>query len=573
MAIATNASRIMTTLDYTKESTRSGKSELSVNKENKSSGLDKDYAMRWSQGILETMTYIIPNFMGGASNQQLGEGSNLAKEGVNKRILANAPTYWGDQPMVAGPLYQGALFIFLFVLGIVLVRSHLKWWLITATVLFTLLSYGKNLSLLSDFFFFNVPMYNKFRAPTMIVLFLQLTIPLLGLLGIKEFIETGKSKLELKKGLYLATGITAGIVVLFGLVGSYVYGYEGVLDAELLKNGWPVDALRADRANMLRMDSARSLFFILAGAGVLFLFVQEKVSKTVVVASIGLLLMTDMLLVGKRYLTEDDYVSERKFDEHFKPDPVDKAIMGDTDPNFRVMNLTVSTFNDASTSYFHKSIGGYHGAKMLRYQELIENQISRNNQSVLNMLNTKYFKVQDRKTGQLNVQRNPGALGPAWFVDEVVSVESADDEMAYLNDFDPSRSAVINASKFGDYKGGLNILRDSSATIDLTEFDLKKIVYKTSVTGSSDQFAVFSEIYYNSGKSYWQAYIDGNEVDHVRVNYVLRGLKIPPGEHTVTFEFKAPVYYSGLKLSLIFSVILSVFILGVFGWEIKKKLS
>ncbi len=564
VSIGTNTSRMWTTFEYTKESMRGGNTELTLGKKDQTTGLDKEYAMRWSSGIMETGTFIIPNFMGGASQEALDGNSNLAKAGLNKRILEHIPTYWGKQPFVAGPLYQGAIVVFLFVLGILFVRGYLKWWLVSFTILIVLLSWGKNLSWFSDLWFYHVPMYNKFRAPSMIILFLQITLPLLGALGLKELMKKQVKFKQAEKKLLIATGITGGFVLVFGIIGSYLYGFEGLIDDQLIKNKWPIDALRLDRAEMMRSDSFRSLALILASAGILWAFLKGKINKAFFIVGLGLLICADFMLVDKRYLNEKDYKTQRQYDANFEPRPVDLQILQDKDPHYRVMDLTVSTFNQNKPSYFHKSIGGYHGAKIQRYQELIEHHISRNNLKVLDMLNTKYLIVNDRKTNKPQVQRNPNALGNAWFVKTIRKAESADEEILALNNIDVKTEAVVDAGKFKDYVEGLKEA-DTVGTIVLTQFDNKHMVYKAVNPANEDLFAVFSEIYYNSGANEWKVLLDGNPVDHIRTNYVLRGMKIPSGEHTIEFKFEPEAYFKGQNISRAASgLILLLLLLALF---------
>lgn len=570
LSIGTNTSRYWTTIEYSKESMRGGNSELTIGKGEQGSGLDKDYAMRWSHGILESLTWIIPNFMGGASQEPLGDDSNLAKRGVPKQNLKSIPTYWGEQPFTAGPLYQGAVVIFLFILGLLIVKGYLKWWLLSASILIALLSYGKNLNLFSDLLFNYLPVYNKFRAPSMIILFFQITLPVMGLLGLTYlFKEENFKNKEVFDKFKIATMISLGIVVVFGLLGSYVYDFKGIIDEQLEKNNWPVDALRADRAAMMRMDALRSLVLIAAAAGLIFAYLKGKLNKTVALVGIAVLMCGDVALVSKRYVNEDKFVTKRQFEKLFEPSPADSRILADTSGIFRVADFTTSIFNDAKPSYFHHAIGGYHGAKIQRYQEVIEQHISKNNMAIFDMLNTKYFIINDKNTNQPTVQLNQGALGNSWLVNEIIKTGSADEEMTAMTDFDPASQVVVDTSKYKDYVKDY-VSSEFAGNIYLDSYTPKHLKYKAVVPGDNPQFAVFSEIYYNAGRDDWKVFIDGEPASHIRVNYILRGMMVPPGDHLIEFKFEPYAYFTGLKISAAFSILLIALFIGSLGLEYRK---
>ena len=560
LASGTAFTNLATTMEYGKDSTR-GKSELTTNLDNKTTGLDKDYATQWSYGIAETFTLLIPNFHGGASQGELtteSETYQAIKSAPNaKQLIKQLPLYWGDQPGVSGPTYAGAIVIFLFVLGLFFVKSEMRIWLVMATIMSIMLAWGKNFMGLTELFLDYFPGYNKFRAVSMILVIAEFTIPLLGFVALNKFLSSDKLENEKEKTLKLAFYIVGGITLLFALIPSLFFDFVGGQDASLEKNGWPIDALQSDRAGLLSADAWRSLIFIVLTFGTLWLFLKNQLQSKYVILIVGVLVLADMWTVNKRYLNNDNFASKRKVEKPYQASQADQQILNDKDPNFRVFNQTVSTFNDASTSYFHKSIGGYHGAKLKRYQELIENHIAKGNMAVLNMLNTKYFISQ-----QGQVQQNPGAMGNAWFVNNVNIVANADAEIAALNGFNPDSTAIVDV-RFSEQI--IDNLDNSNATINLEEYKPNYLKYTSSST--KDGIAIFSEIYYDKG---WNAYIDGELKPHFRANYVLRGMQIPAGNHLVEFKFEPSTYKTGEIVALVSSAILLLLLAFVSFKELRK---
>ena len=548
-------------MDYGKDSTR-GKSELTNNIENKTKGLDKDYATQWSYGIAETMTLLIPNFHGGASQGELSTDSetyNALKRSPNaKKIIKNLPLYWGDQPIVSGPTYAGAIVIFLFLLSLFLLKGRFKYWILTLTILSIFLAWGKNFMPLTELFLDFFPGYNKFRAVSMILIVAEFTLPLLAFLAFNNFIFSDANKLSKIKSLKNAFFVTGGITLLFSLAPNMFFDFVGVNDSVLASNGWPVEALQLDRASMLSSDAWRSFFFVSLAFLSLFLFIKNKVSSNNIILVFAVLLLLDMWTINKRYLNDSHFIRSSKIKTPYKATQADNYILSDNDPNFRVFNQSVSTFNDASTSYFHKSIGGYHGAKLKRYQELIDSHISKGNMQVLNMLNTKYFILQ---TGKVNI--NPNVLGNAWFIKDVKIVENADDEILALNDFDASSIAVID-KRFQSFLGEFS--EDSSSNIKLDEYQPNYLRYSS--VSTKNQIAVFSEVYYDKG---WNSYIDGELVSHFRANYILRAMNIPKGNHTIEFRFEPEIFKIGERISLASSILLIISLIFVSVRELKLK--
>jgi hypothetical protein len=570
LGLGTSFGRIWALQEYGKYSIR-GKSELTPVNNNAVStgGLDRDYAFAWSQGITETLTLLVPNLFGGASNTEVGKNSEtyktLQSQGVPqesiKEFTKNVPTYWGDQPFTSGPVYAGIVVLFLFVLGMFVLKPEEKYWALAAVLLSFMLAWGKNFETLNYFMFDYFPAYNKFRAVSMAMTISLFCFPLIAALTL-ERIVSGINREEVVKQLTRA-GITVGgllfLIYLYTLTtapGDYA---SPEVDENLMKQklDWLVDAIRADRKGMLVKDTWRSLFFVGAAFAVIWMYLKDKMNEFVTLAVIALLSVTDLYMVDKRYLNSDNFTDETVA-TYFTPMPVDEMILQDKDPDYRVFNVQ-NPFNEARTSYFHKSIGGYHGAKLRRYQDIIERHLSNNNIAVLNMLNAKYIVTGDPKNP---VQKNPGALGNAWFVGKVIPVNNPDEEINALKDFNPSSVAYYDKSKFTVNGNDF----DSTGSIKLTEYKPNHLKYSVSSSGKS--FAVFSEIYYPEG---WSATIDGNPAEIKRVNYILRGLEVPAGNHTIEFTFKPAVYAIGNKVMFASSSVVALLLLGGIAFAFIKR--
>jgi hypothetical protein len=556
IAAGVSFGRLYTTMEYGAYSIR-GKSELKqANSGDKTSaGLDRDYAFGWSYGVGETMTLLIPNFYGGASQGALDEDSQTAQEFVKlgvppaqmQELLKTMPLYWGDQPGTSGPVYVGAIVCFLFVLGLLVVEKRLRYWLLAATLISIVLAWGKNFEAFNYFMFDYFPGYNKFRAVSMALVIAQVAMPLLAIFALYRFLQLPADKKALEKKLLYAAGITGGLCLLVALLAGMA-SFVGAADAQLEQMQWPVQALRADRESMMRTDAFRSLVFIVFAAGVLYFYLKQKLSATTVTLVLGALILVDLWSVDKRYLSNDDF-QKRVVETHFQPSPADQLILQDQDLSYRVINLA-NPFNDARTSYFHKSVGGYHGAKLRRYQDVIDKHIAQNNLEVLNMLNTRYFITTD---GQQPVQRNQQALGNAWFIQKLIPVNTPDEELDALTTLHPASEAVVDVAKFPVPAKAFN----TGGSIRLTAYAPNNLKYE--VETPADGFAVFSEIYYKDG---WQAYLDGKPVDHIRVNYILRGMPVPAGKHTVEFKFAPEEYEIGNTVTLICSILLLGVVVG-----------
>jgi len=581
IALSINFANLYVTYEYGKFSMR-GESELSSNQEDKTSGLDRSYATNWSYGIDETLTLLIPNFKGGAS-QPFDRNSETVK--TLRRNNAGQYTqgilqYWGTQPSTSGPVYIGAIIFLLFIMGLVLIKGPLKWWLLIATILSIMLAWGKNFMFMTNLFFDFFPGYNKFRAVTMILVIAELCMPLLAILALDRILRWDLQKSELLKAFKIGLGITGGILLLFllfpGLAGSFISPGEAQFP------DWLKESLIADRKEMLRNDALRSLVFIVAGSAVIYLAYTKKLKNIYALIALASLILIDMWAVNKRYLNNDDFVRQSEAEKVFNPTVADEYILSDTTV-YRVLNLTVSPFNDGTTSYLHHSIGGYHGAKIRRYQDLIEHCISPelnrftnslNNITTLdqvdsilkdlnaiNMLNTRYIIINPEGPPIVNDR----ALGNAWFADYYRLAENPDEELEAVNEIDPAREAVVNKD-LSSRLDGVRFDTSSSGSIRLVSYKANELTYEYQAPGT--KLVVFSEIYYPRG---WIAYIDGNTEDHFRVNYVLRGMIIPEGQHEIVFRFEPGSYKTGNRVSLAGSVLLFLVIAAYIFYLIRKK--
>ncbi len=578
LAVLPNLYELYKTYDYGKESMR-GPSELTLDNSQNNQGLDKDYAFGWSYGKMESFTLLIPNIYGGSSHYELSKSSNLYKELINKGVpvgnaseaIKSVPTYWGAQPFTSGPVYIGAIICFLFVLGLVLVKGRMKWWLLSVAILGLILSWGKNFPMINYLFFDFLPGYNKFRTVSMILVLPCFAMALLGILALKEIITGNNSKEALKKAMIIAGGATGGLSLLFVLFGGGMFDFIGISDQSMVAQGFPqwyIDAIVADRISMFKWDSFRSFVYIALAFGAIWLYISNKMKAKFFLLSLSLLIVVDLYMVDKRFLNNDNFVPKRKVAGIISASENDASIMTDTDLGYRVFNAAGNPFNDSRTSFFHHSIGGYHGAKLHRYQDVIESQFSKGiNVKVLNMLNTRYF-IAPSEDGRPVVQRNTAALGNAWFVDSLKIVENADAELAELSNFEPATTAIVD-KRFEPLTKTWSKSKDSLSTIKLTEYAPGKLTYI--VDAKQNELAVFSEIYY---PKYWEITIDGQKSEMFRANYILRSMVIPKGNHTIQFKFIPTPWNLANKISLYSSFLIGLIILGYFGWlvyQLKKR--
>ncbi|MBL0257544.1 MAG: YfhO family protein [Bacteroidetes bacterium] len=588
LAVATNITNLWATQEYGKYSTR-GPSELKADKENQTTGLDRDYITDWSYGVGESWTFLVPDFKGGAS-EGIAKNNKDALKGLDdnyKQNIAQFSAYFGDQPFVGGPLYLGAIVCLLFVIGLFVVKGPMKWWLLASTVLFLFLAWGKNFMSFTNFFLDNVPGYDKFRAVTTTLIILEFTFPLLAILAVDRMVKETDFFAKYKKQInYTLIGVLAIVGVMCIAPGMFTSfytptEYDQVTASVQGKNiGQDVidgffSNLSEARKHIVTSDAIRSFMFILLACALIWTFLRYRYSKEIFVYGLMFLVVMDLATVGKRYLLTEDYVKKSANVIPFPMTQADQIIKQDTTQSYRVLNLAANVFNDASTSYYHQSIGGYHGAKLKRYKELIDYSLTPelsalkmgmqkgdssflrvlSSQPALNMLNTKYMIYNPDAAPLLN----PGAFGNAWFVNEFKVVANADSEIAALRSFDPAHTAVVD-ERFKDQLSGLQPGADSAASIVLTKYEPNHLVY--AMKSNVEQFAVFSEIYYDKG---WNAYVDGKLMPYARVNYVLRGMRVPAGTHTVEWKFEPQVVQTGEKIALASSALL-LLLVGGMGW-------
>lgn len=556
-----NISNLYHTYEYSKETIR-GKSELvKQNSDDQTkSGLDRSYITQWSYGIGETFSLFIPNVKGGASvplaaNEKAMEKANPMYSGLYSQI----GQYWGEQPGTSGPVYVGAFVMMLFILGLFIVKGPMKWALLAATVLSILLSWGKNFMGFTDFFLDYIPMYDKFRAVSSILVIAEFTIPLLAIMALKEIVTRPQLLKENIKYVYISFGLTGGIALLFAVLPKLFFpSYISSMEMQALQNAIPADQLAPIVANLEEMrihlftsDAWRSFFIILIGTGLLLTYNMGKLKAQWMIATIAVLCLGDMWMVNKRYLNDEMYVDEVQKTISYQKTPADEFILQDKALDYRVLNLAANTFNENNTAYWHKSIGGYHPAKLRRYQEMIDYHIGKEMNTLrkdvvqaggdmskvspegfpaLNMLNTKYIIFPGAENRTIPVE-NPYAFGNAWFVDNVKYVNNANEEIEAIDKVDLQETALVDAKFKSKLNNVENAYKDSLSSITLTSYEPNHLIYKTSL--AKDGVAVFSEIYYPG----WEAYIDGKEVPHGRADYILRVMNIPAGEHTVEFTF------------------------------------
>lgn len=585
LGVAVNAGTLWTTYEYGQLSTR-GKSNITTDSAQPNNGLDKEYAFQWSQGVGETFTLLIPNAYGGASQPILTAESNVAKAILAKGADINQatgfaqqmPVYWGPKPFTSGPWYFGAFVLFLFIFGLFIVKGKLKWWLLSATVLSILLSFGKNFSLVSDLFFNYFPLYNKFRSVEFNLVIASLCIPILACLAIFEATKPTANVKEVIQKLKTSAYIVLGVLVALLAIPSLLFSFKADNHQDFLTQlnqiaggdnsfGAAISAaLIEDRISLFRADAIRSLLFIVVGIGVLWALINKKIAQPVGLIIIGLIVLTDLWSLDKRYLNDEKFVAKAVMNQQAKPREVDEFILRDQDPNFRVLDLTIPTFQSADATAFHKTIGGYHAAKLKRFQEVVDKQFTGSlNQDVLDMLNTKYF-ITTAKDGQsASMQANATACGHAWFVNAIQYAKDNDEEMKGISSFDPKKEAIVN-EEFKSLIESEKVGVATNGSIKLTSYhpDLIKYEYST----DKNVVAVFSEIWYPKG---WNMYVDGESKSYFRANYLLRAAVLPSGNHKIEWKFEPTSYFLGENISLFGSILLSLILIIAIYREIARK--
>lgn len=576
LALGSNFAPLWYTAQHSKDTIRGG-SELAAASdgneasESDSRGLDLDYATAWSYGRAESFNLLIPDFMGRESGASLPADGQTAAEltDIGRQLGAPSlgswaqqlPAYWGEQPYTAGPTYLGAAAIFLALLGAIWARGRNRWWIVAVSLLMLLLAWGRNWMGFTELAFRFLPGYNKFRTVSMTLVVVQWAVPLLGAFALMRIWREEIPRERFWKGLAWAAGVTGGLCLLFALAGGALFDFGRAASAEQMgetfrqlfqanglqsyvDRGMDVEwgdavarGIAADRQAMMQADAWRSLLMVLLAAGCIALWGLKKIGRGVLIAALACVMLIDLVPVDRRFLSSKDFVSPRR--TQVTPSAADRAIMQDKDPGYRVLNLTVSPFNDATTSYFHRSVGGYHGAKLARYQDLIDRYLNDLNPAVLDMLNTRYVIVPG-EDGQPQAQRRTTAYGAAWLVDSVVFAASARDEIERLGQVNLRTTAVVADARRAQASVAPRQApagQDSTARIELVEYRPNYLRYE--YTTAQEAVAVFSEIYYDKG---WKAYVDGVESPAFRADYVLRAMRLPAGKHTVEWRFRAPAW-------------------------------
>ena len=563
LALGANATNLMATAEYAQHSTR-GKTGLTYLPDGSprtgNDALSREYITEYSYGLAESFNLVAPRLFGGSNSENLGRDSHVyefiigkgAPEDQAREFASALPAYWGDQPIVAGPAYIGAVVFFLAMLGLFFSSRRIRFAFLAGALLSLMLSWGKNFAFLTDFFIDFVPMYSSFRAVSSIQVLLELCMPALAVMGLESFLKM-EPETRWPALWKTAAGTLGLLVVLLLFKGSFSFG--GAADGYFAENYGPefLEALKNDRKTLYSADLLRSGFLIAASALALYFFHKGRITQVTVVVIVGLLMVSDLFLIDKNYLDAKAFVSARQVREPFVPSQADQQILQDPG-HYRVFEIA-GNISSARASYFHKSLGGYHAAKPRRFQEIFDYQIAQNNLEVYNMLNVKYVIQQDEKGNEL-VLPNPDANGNAWFVSELKSVTSEDTEMRALDKFDSKKTAIVNAREFPNARPG-NFAADSTAVISLTSYEPNRLTYKS--RNANAGFAVFSEAYYADG---WQASIDGKPTPHIRVNYLLRGMAIPAGEHTIEFRFEPAVINTGSTISLLSSLAMAILAVG-----------
>ena len=576
VGLGANCANVFANSEYVGETMRGGHSDLvteSASEGVSDNGLNLKYATSFSYGIDESLSFLIPGAKGGANYIDVGVNSPFYKALIASGVTASsafenvkkAPMYWGKQPFTAGNVYMGAIVCFLFLLGCLIVPGPHKWGLLIGTLFSIMLAWGSNFMWLTKLFFNYFPMYNKFRSVSSILVVAEVAMPLLGFLALREVFLGRVEKKKLRRSIIWSAGITGGICLLLALLGGKLFDFTSPVDAVWTKNlpERVYTAIKDQRASLLKQDSLRSAGFIAAAAVTLWFYFKGKLKAGLVTVILGVFILLDMWPVDKRYFNDNNFVNPQKRSSTFEMYPYEKALLRDPDPNFRVMNLTVDPFNDSRTSYFLKSVGGYSAVKLRRYNDLIEQHLSKRHMPVVNMLNTKYLIGQD-KDGNTVAMLNRDAMGNAWFVSEIKLVDNANQECEALNTVDLRRVAVVDkefAESVADTSPGV----PANASIKLTACTPKSLDYL--VRSTRDVTVVFSEIYYPYG---WKATIDGDEADYFRADYVLRAMNVPAGVHVINFTFDPDSVHKGNILSVICIVLmyLSIFLGAALGtWK------
>lgn len=577
LTVGSSASKLWTTYEYASETMRGKpilkktKTTVDPNNSSESEGLAWNYAMNWSNGFNDLMAMYIPGVTGGGSSEPIAKDSEVNKvmRKRNLRPLEAAPLYWGKLPFTSGPQYIGAISFFLFFLSLFVIKPHMRIWAILALIVTALISMGSQAEWLNRFLYNNLPMFNKFRSPSSATSITALIVPFIAFIGLakiisKEYVEEHRAKL--KRAVIIVTATLSAICLFYVILGPMFYDFESSSDQRYAQQ-LPelVNAFISERVSLMRGDALRSLLLTVLAGGTIYLFLIKKIKTPIVIVALSILMLFDLLGVGKRYINYDSFERTAKIKNSLKERPVDTQILQDKTLHYRVHDVTSPSgpYNNTTASLFHKTVGGYHAAKLQRIQDIIDMYLAKGEQKVFDMLNTKYFIT--GQPGQEKAQQNPNAYGNAWFVNSIAEVKTNREEIEAIKPTDVKNTAIVHQSE----KSKLTLSNYGKGTIELSDYHPDRMVYKSN--NSTNGLAVFSEVFYGPDKG-WKAYIDGQETPIIRTNYLLRGLEIPAGQHEVVFEFKPKSYYTGELISLICSLIIVLGVLyGLYVGLFKKK--
>lgn len=593
IGIGPNIGNLWSTMSYTKETMRGGHTALVEQEEADgtkkdatatSEGLSFDYAMGWSMTKAETFNLFIPMFAGGGAKEDYS-GTDFYKKITGGRDLPaqqkeqfnglmGSTFYWGES-MTNGSYYIGAVIMFLFVLGLFVVRGPTRQWVVASIVIALFFAWGKHFEVFNRFVFENLPFYNKFRVPSYSVVVLCVVIPFFGILGLQQFINMVKENSELaKKKLMSALYVAGGVALAIAIAGPMLFDMTGARDAQMI-NYWKqlqmplsVNDLQDVRGSLMRSSAIITLVYVLLTFGALYLYLKGKLKAQVLTVAVVGLVLIDMWSYDKDQLNADSFVDSSRYLNEFNMTQADQIILKDKDPHYRVWDSSQGLTSDSRTSYYHKSIGGYHGAKLARYQDLIDEQLSKGSMAAFSMLNTKWIIFENNQ--QLMAQPNKEACGNAWFPTEAIWANGPIEEMGSLSNFAPKSQVVVDASLKAELESYIQLDTNANNTIALTSYDPKEMVYTANVTGK-DALAVFSEVWYDAPGQPWKLYVDGVETPLYRVNYLLRSAVIPSGQHELVMRFEPTTYYAGEKIDLVFSIILFLAVAGAIAWEWKNS--
>jgi len=568
IAIGSSASKILPTLEYSEDTMRGSPilkttTSASDSKASTVEGLDWQYATNWSNGTMDVIAGFVPGAAGGSSGERAPSGSqtikNLKKKGARVSADTKLPLYWGSMSSTGGAFYFGAVLLFLVLLQFFVGRNKLSIWIGVSLLLMIIMSMGRNMEWFNRMLFDYFPMFNKFRTPNSISSVMAAIVGLGAAFGLHAIVTSNMDKKALAKAVIFAATPLALLALFFALIGPGMFDFESASDARYAQSGFDIKDLIADRKSLMRTDAFRSLIFVVLAAGATYVYALGKFNKFILAIVLAALALFDMTGIGSRYLSLDEFVPNRKMEQAFTKRPVDEQILA-VEKNrgaYRVYDLSVNTFNSAQTSYWHNTVGGYHPAKLQRFEDIKNNHLYSGNQAVLNMFNTKYIITREQK-----LQQNPGALGTAWFVNNIQTVNTNDEEIQALNGFDPKQTAIVH-NEFADVVSGLS--SNGSGTINMTSYAPEKLTYSSN--SSSEALAVFSEVWYGPDKG-WTATIDGQPAEILRANYILRALKVPAGQHEIVFEFDP----SSVKTGSIITLISSLLLIGLVGFIIFRAI-